>query len=213
MANRKISNTLALAVLGLLREQPMHPYEMASTLRERHKDSSFKVNSGSLYDTVEALVRHGWIEPVETARDGRRPERTVYAATGLGESEFVRWIDELLRTPVAEYPKFMAAVSYLGALGPDRAAEALTERAQQLSRRIEETRAVLADTVDSGKVPRLFMIEVECSLHAWEAELAWTRRTVTEIRDGSLVWPRAERTEQGWTWSAPTDTERKGTAG
>jgi DNA-binding PadR family transcriptional regulator len=210
MAKRKISNTLALAVLGLLQEQPMHPYEMASTLRERHKDSSFKVNSGSLYDTVEALVRHGWIEPVETARDGRRPERTVYATTELGQSEFVRWIDELLRTPVAEYPKFMAAVSYLGALGPDGAAEALAERAGHLAQRIEETNAVLANTVGSGEVPRLFMIEVECALHAWEAELAWTRRTIAEIRDGSLFWPEVERTEQGWTWSAPTD--REGTA-
>ncbi|MEV7598194.1 PadR family transcriptional regulator [Kitasatospora sp. NPDC089797] len=205
---RKISNTLALAVLGLLREQPMHPYEMAVTLRERHKDSSFKVNSGSLYDTVEALVRHGWIEPVETARAGRRPERTVYATTALGRSEFVGWIDELLRTPVAEYPKFMAAVSYLGALGPDGAAEALTERAGHLVRRIEETNAVLADTVGSGKVPRLFMIEVECALHAWEAELAWTRRTVAEIRDGSLFWPEVRRSEDGgWTWTRPTDEE------
>ncbi|MFF8648329.1 PadR family transcriptional regulator [Streptomyces griseoluteus] len=205
MAKRKISNTLALAVLGLLQEQPRHPYELASTLRERHKDSSFKVNSGSLYDTVEALVRHGWIEPVETARDGRRPERTVYATTELGRSEFVRWIDELLRTPVAEYPKFMAAVSYLGALGPDRAAEALGERAGHLAQRIDETNRVLADTVGSGAVPRLFMIEVECALHAWEAELTWTRRTIAEIRDGSLFWPEVERTEQGWTWSAPSD--------
>ncbi|MER6471440.1 PadR family transcriptional regulator [Streptomyces collinus] len=207
MAKRKISNTLALAVLGLLQEQPMHPYEMASTLRDRHKDSSFKINSGSLYDTVEALVRHGWIEPTETQRDGRRPERTVYAATERGQSEFVEWIDELLRTPVAEYPKFMAAVSYLGALGPDRAAEALVEREGHLTQRIEETSAVLADTVGSGKVPRLFMIETECALHAWEAELAWTRRTIAEIRDGSLFWPEVERTEQGWTWSAPTNRE------
>ncbi|MFJ3876772.1 PadR family transcriptional regulator [Streptomyces sp. NPDC090077] len=211
MTKRKISNTLALAVLGLLQEQPMHPYEMATTLRERHKDSSFKVNSGSLYDTVQTLVRHGWIEPVETAREGRRPERTVYAVTGQGQSEFVRWIDELLRVPVAEYPKFMAAVSYLGALGPDGAAEALTERAGHLARRIEETNAVLADTVGSGVVPRLFMIEVECALHAWEAELAWTRRTIAEIRDGSLCWPGAAPTgpaAPGWTGSAaPTDPE------
>jgi DNA-binding PadR family transcriptional regulator len=199
VAKRKISNTLALAVLGLLQEQPMHPYEMASTLRERHKDSSFKVNSGSLYDTVEALVRQDWIEPVETARDGRRPERTVYAKTELGQEEFVRWIDELLRTPVSEYPKFLAAVSYLGALGPHGAAEALVERAGHLAKRIEETKAVLAGTVGSGEVPRLFMIEVECALHAWEAELAWTRRTIAEIRDGSLPWPEAVRTEQGTT--------------
>jgi DNA-binding PadR family transcriptional regulator len=203
MARRKISNPLALAVLGLLQEKSMHPYEMASTLRERHKDSSFKVNSGSLYDTVEALVRHGWIEPVETMRAGRRPERTVYAPTPLGQDEFVQWIDELIRTPVAEYPKFMAAVSYLGALGPDGAADALTERAGHLERQVEETRALLADTVGSGQLPRLFMIEAECALHAWQAELVWTRRTVDEIRDGSLFWPEAQRTDQGWTWSAP----------
>jgi DNA-binding PadR family transcriptional regulator len=189
MVTRKISNTLALAILGLLQEQSMHPYEMAATLRERHKDSSFKINSGSLYDTVEVLVRHGWIEPVETGRDGRRPERTVYALTELGQAEFVAWIDELIRTPVAEYPKFIAAVSYLGALGRERAADALAERAVQLAQRIEETSGVLAGTVGSGQVPRLFMIEVECALHAWAAELAWTRQTITEIHDGTLSWP------------------------
>lgn len=204
MAKRKISNPLALAVLGLLQERSMHPYEMASTLRERSKDSSFKVNSGSLYDTVDALVRHGWIEPVETVRDGRRPERTVYAPTELGQSEFVRWVDELIRTPVAEYPKFLAAVSYLGALGPDGAADALAERVDHLRRRIEETEAMLADTVGSGQLPRLFMIEAECALHALEAELAWSRRTIQEIRDGSLFWPHVQQTEQGWTWSAPS---------
>jgi DNA-binding PadR family transcriptional regulator len=190
MPRRKITNTLALAVLGLLQERPMHPYEMASTLRERHKDSSFKINSGSLYDTVEALAREGWIEPVETVRDGRRPERTVYAFTELGQREFLGWIDELIRTPVPEYPKFIAAVSYLGALGPERARDALAERAGQLQRRIEESTAALAATVGAGRVPRLFMIEVECALHSWEAELAWTRRTVDEIRDGALAWPR-----------------------
>jgi DNA-binding PadR family transcriptional regulator len=189
MARRKIANTLALAVLGLLQEQPMHPYEMASTLRERHKDSSFKVNSGSLYDTVEALAREGWIEPLETERDGRRPERTVYAFTALGQREFLGWIDELIAVPVPEYPKFIAAVSYLGALGPDRAGQALAQRAGHLERRIEETAAALADTLGSGRVPRLFMIEVECALHSWEAELAWTRRTIDEIRDGTLPWP------------------------
>jgi DNA-binding PadR family transcriptional regulator len=189
MGRRKIGNTLALAVLGLLQERPMHPYEMAATLRERHKDSSFKINSGSLYDTVEALERYGWIEAVETVRDGRRPERTVYAFTELGQREFLAWIEELVATPVPEYPKFIAAVSYLGALGPGRACEALARRAEHLERRIEETKAALADTVGAGRVPRLFMIEVECALNSWQAELTWTRRTIAEIGDGTLPWP------------------------
>ena len=188
MVKRKITNTLALALLGLLLERPMHPYEMATTLRERYKDNSFKINPGSLYDTVESLTRHGWIEPVETVRDGKRPERTVYAHTELGRGEFVAWLDELLRTPVAEYPKFIAAVSYLGALGPERAADALEERARHLTERIKGAGTALDETVGKG-APRLFMIEVEYARHTWQAELDWCRRTVAEIRDGSLPWP------------------------
>ncbi|GIE99237.1 PadR family transcriptional regulator [Paractinoplanes rishiriensis] len=184
-----IKNTLALAVLGLLQEKSMHPYEMTATLRERQKDGNFKINSGSLYDVVQSLVRHGWIEPVETQRAGRRPERTVYAPTELGQGEFVRWIDELIRKPVAEYPKFLAAVSYLGALGPDGAADALTERAGHLRDQIAAHRQLLAETVGSGQLPRLFMIEGEFALHALEAELVWITRTAAEIRDGSLAWP------------------------
>ncbi|GHG09615.1 MULTISPECIES: PadR family transcriptional regulator [Amycolatopsis] len=188
MPPRKIRNTLALALLGLLLERPMHPYEMASTLRERHKGSTFKINPGSLYDTVESLAKHRWIEPVETVREGNRPERTVYAHTELGRQEFVAWLDELVREPVAEYPKFVAAVSYLGALGPERAADALEERARHLAERIDGADTALAETVGKG-APRLFMIEVEFVRHAWQAELDWARRTVAEIRSGSLPWP------------------------
>ena len=203
MPRRKVANPLALAVLGLLQEKPMHPYEMASTLRERGKGSTFKINPGSLYDTVQSLVRHDWITPVETVRDGRRPERTVYRTTATGQAEFVAWVDELIRVPAAEFPKFMAAVSYLGALGADRAAEALGERAGHLGRQIDEARQMLADTVGAGVLPRLFMIEAEYQLHALEAERAWVSRIRDEIRDGTLTWPEAEQTADGWTWREP----------
>ncbi len=49
MTKRKVSNPLALAVIACLAEQPMHPYEMATTMRERAKHESIKLNYGSLY--------------------------------------------------------------------------------------------------------------------------------------------------------------------
>jgi DNA-binding PadR family transcriptional regulator len=195
MPKRTIRNPLALAILGLLLEKPMHPYEISSTLRERLKDSSFKINSGSLYDTIEALARERWIAPQETVRDSARPERTVYVHTELGRSEFVRWLDELIRVPVDEFPKFVAAIGYLGALGRQRADDALVERVRHLTVRIQEAEQVLAETVGTGQVPRLFMLEVECQVHAWEAEVDWVRRTIREIRDGSLPWPDAKAGE------------------
>jgi DNA-binding PadR family transcriptional regulator len=59
---RKVSNPLALvALLACLTEHPMHPYQMAITMRERGKDQSVKLNYGALYTVVEALPQHGFI--------------------------------------------------------------------------------------------------------------------------------------------------------
>src|SRR6478735_1352117 len=69
MAARSRSNPLALAVLALLWERPMHPYEMSMTLRERRKDESVKLNFGSLYSVVDSLVKHGLIEAASTGGD------------------------------------------------------------------------------------------------------------------------------------------------
>src|SRR5271170_4384245 len=113
MTRRKVGNPLALAVLACLFERPMHPYEMAGTLRERHKDESIKLNYGSLYSVVESLQRHELIEAQETERKGRRPERTVYAITNAGALELTDWLSELLSTPVKEYRQFEAALSLL----------------------------------------------------------------------------------------------------
>ncbi len=55
MAARGRSNPLALAVLACLFERPMHPYEVAQTLRHRAKHESVRLNYGSLYDVVDAL--------------------------------------------------------------------------------------------------------------------------------------------------------------
>ena len=84
VVSRQRSNPLALAVLACLVERPMHPYEMATTMRTRGQDESIKLNYGSLYTVVESLARRGLIEPREPEREGRRPERTVYAITDVG---------------------------------------------------------------------------------------------------------------------------------
>ncbi len=183
---RRSRNTLALAVLGLLMEQASHPYEMAQTLRRRHKGTSFKVTTGSLYDVVEGLERDGWIKAVETVRDGNRPERTVYEYTELGLAEFQKWIDELVRVPVNEYPTFIAAVSYVGVLGQEGAVAALTERAERLAKTIDATDIY----VRSVSVPRLFNIEVEYAQTMRRAEMEWLRQIAAEMTAGEITWPK-----------------------
>src|ERR1700756_3883804 len=100
------SNPLALAVMALLFERPMHPYEMAATLKQRHKGESIKIRYGALYTVIELLAKRGFIVAKETSREGKRPERTTYVLTRSGYDELRAWMQDPLRDPVREYPQF-----------------------------------------------------------------------------------------------------------
>ena len=180
-----MNNPLALAVLACLTEHPMHPYEMATTMRERGKDQSIKLNYGALYTVVEALQQHGLIVAQETERSGRRPERTIYRLTDAGRMELIDWVSELISTPVKEYTRFEAGLSLIPVLPPEDAAALLAQRCERLEIEISQGRSLLQLVAQRG-VWRLNLIEGEYLLAMHEAELAWTRQFAEAIRSGTL---------------------------
>ncbi|MGH9045334.1 MAG: PadR family transcriptional regulator [Acidimicrobiales bacterium] len=190
---RSISNPLALAVLALLFERPMHPYEMASTMRERHEEESIKLNYGSLYSVVDSLVRRGFIRPGETVREGRRPERTTYEITESGHVELVDWLSELLAVPKKEFTQFEAALCLSGCLSPQDTVRLLEQRCHRLDLHARADSSI-REAMEQAELPRLFTIEAEYRHALREAELAWVRRLIEEIEDGSLdgieLWRR-----------------------
>ncbi|MEK8109654.1 PadR family transcriptional regulator [Micromonospora sp. M12] len=101
---RKVGNLLALAVLSALVQRPMHPYEIATTLRSWGKDQDMEFKWGSFYTVIRNMDKHGMVEAVESLREGRRPERTVYRITDAGRAELVDWARELVSTPMPEHP-------------------------------------------------------------------------------------------------------------
>src|SRR5207245_11171737 len=118
--NRKLPQTpLARAVMNLLMQRAMRPYKMKSTMKERGHDQVIRLKGGSIYDTVERLEAGGFIKSQETSREGRRPERTVYAITETGRDEITGWLAELLAQPVNEYPQFGGALAFVAALDKD----------------------------------------------------------------------------------------------
>jgi DNA-binding PadR family transcriptional regulator len=182
---RKIANPLALAVLACLFERPMHPYEMAATMRERHKDEAIKLNYGSLYTVTESLRRLRLIEPHETERAGNRPERTVYRITEAGRLELVDWLSELICKPAREYTQFGGGLSLLSVLPPGDAVKLLEQRCVRLEGELAQARALRATFVER-KLPRLFWIEAEYAWRLKEAELEWVRNLAAEIASGAL---------------------------
>jgi DNA-binding PadR family transcriptional regulator len=181
---RKVDNPMALAILSTMVFRQMHPYEMANALRGWGKDRDMPIKWGSLYTVVRNLTKHGLLEEVESTREGRRPERTVYRITEAGRAELVDWTRELLSAAEPEFPRFRAGLSVMPALGPDEVTALLQQRLAAVEAAIAETRATIAE--HTPRVPRLFLIEEEYDVAIMTAEAGWMRALIAELTEGTL---------------------------
>jgi DNA-binding PadR family transcriptional regulator len=184
-------NPLALGMLAMLAERPMHPYEIASTLRARHGEEAIKIRFGSLYSVIAQLVDRDWIVALEVAQSGRRPEHTKYELTELGRVELTAWMRQLIAEPAKEYPKFEAALCLITVLEPEDAAARLAERVTRLESAIDRLQTEVDGMLRQGLDPlsvadadyRLAMLKAErdfCrNLRPWLVERARRPREET----------------------------------
>jgi DNA-binding PadR family transcriptional regulator len=178
---------VALTTLGLLSEQPCHPYEIQRLLKERHK--AYAVGkTRTLYRAIDELEAAGYIEPLETSREGRRPERTVYRITPEGSEELENWLADLLSTPVDETPVFRVAVGLLGYITQERAEAALATRVVTLRARVTGLDATLRMAQDDLGLPRLVLLELEHAMALARAEIEWIQSITADMQSGVLVW-------------------------
>jgi DNA-binding PadR family transcriptional regulator len=177
------SNPLALAVLALLSERAMHPYEMGVILKQRHKEESIKLRYGSLYTVIDLLLRRAFIIARETGREGRRPERTVYEITPAGRDELRAWMADLIAEPIKEYPQFEAALCLLPVLPPDEALALLQQRLAAIGQNVTAlTRHV--ESIGDQNFPPLFLVETEYRLALMRAEQHFVAELIRRVESG-----------------------------
>ncbi|WP_236242043.1 PadR family transcriptional regulator [Streptomyces sp. CC228A] len=182
------SGILEFAVLGLLREAPMHGYE----LRKRLNTSLgiFRAFSyGTLYPCLKTLVANGWLaeepgdEPEDvltTSLSGRRA-KIVYRLTAEGKERF----EELLSHSGPdswEDEHFAARFAFFGQTEREVRMRVLEGRRSRLEERLEKMRASLARTRE-----RLDDYTLELQRHGMESverEVRWLNELIESERAG-----------------------------
>ncbi|MEV6344889.1 PadR family transcriptional regulator [Actinoplanes sp. NPDC051851] len=178
---------LAMLLLALLVEEPMHPYRMQQVIKERGQDQLVNVaQRNSVYQALDRLVREGMARPGGTSREAGRPERTVYEVTPEGSATLRRWLLEMLPAPAREFPEFPVALAFLPLLTPAEAAELLERRLGAVTERL-----AAIDMQAPPGLPRIFLIEDEYRVAQLRTEADWLRRVVADLREGVLSWDLA----------------------
>jgi len=178
---------LGLLVLWQLYQEPMHVYRMQKLFEAEGKGRIVNVRSrASLYQTIERLVRLGFVEVAETIRREGYPDRTLYGITASGQEAAQTWLREMLSETGGEYPEFIVALSILFGLPVDEARGQLELRVERLAAQLADSRRTL-EAAPPG-LPRLFVLEEEYRVALLEAELAWLGGVIEDLRAGRITW-------------------------
>jgi DNA-binding PadR family transcriptional regulator len=198
------SGVLEFAVLGLLRESPMHGYE----LRKRLNTSLgvFRAFSyGSLYPCLKTLVQRGWLveEPggQEEEQHSSRPQaaplagrraKIVYRLTAEGKEHFE---DLLAQTgpDTWEDEHFGVRFAFFGQTSRDVRMRVLEGRRSRLEERLAKMRASLARTRE-----RLDDYTLELQRHGMESverEVRWLTELIESERQGGDQHERNGRSD------------------
>jgi DNA-binding PadR family transcriptional regulator len=176
-----------MVVLGMLAEEPLHPYGMRQRASERAYDRMPSIRTSSLYDTVGRLAEAGLVRADEITRDGNRPERTPYAITVAGQESLVSWVEATLADDT-DADGLPAGLAFMYSIGRDRVIAILRGRAGRLSAALNGDEAELARSADSGAAP-IFLSEHHYLLARRRAELDWVAGFVASLETGELGWP------------------------
>jgi DNA-binding PadR family transcriptional regulator len=180
---------LALAILGLLENGPLHPYGIQRLIKQWGKDQVVNVGQRtSLYRMIVRLEEAGLITAGATERDERYPERTVYHLTEDGRTVCREWLAEILTTPRNEFPEFPAGLSFVMLVPPETAGELLAQRRDHLTKRVAELDAELTLEVEGAPIPRFALLETEYQRAVTVAEAEWIDGILDDLRSGSLTW-------------------------
>ncbi|MBF6160967.1 PadR family transcriptional regulator [Nocardia cyriacigeorgica] len=178
---------LAIAVLALLEERPMHPYEMYQLLTLRREGRLVKVRPGSLYHVVTRLAELELVRAEGIDRAGNRPERTTYRITPDGRETLRNRITELLRKPLPEYPLFPVALGEAHNLPKAEVLALLRERVDHLAGELAELETMIGKA-ERKQVPRRYWIVLPYLCATVRTEIEWVERLVDELDSGALAW-------------------------
>jgi DNA-binding PadR family transcriptional regulator len=173
---------LELAILGLLKDRPMHGYQLSRELTEQ-LGGFWRVSYGSLYPTLRRLERQEAVEPnagPEAPTAGRR-RRTTYRITEEGERLFLQLLQETPHDTQSEEARFRVRLAFFRYLPPETRLRLLERRRASLEDRLSSISASLATA--SGRADAYALSLMQHGRDATEQDLAWIDGLIEAERD------------------------------
>lgn len=153
-----------LLLLGLLRRQDMHGYQLNEFI-EKQMHHCTDLKKPTAYYILDKLAQQGYVE-VEQSQEGNRPTRRVYHITASGEAYFLQMLRANLGEYTLTYYDADVGLSFVDQLPPGEARELLRQKREQAAARLAELQDV---TINNEPIRYV----VDRNRRLVQAELEW----------------------------------------
>lgn len=164
-----------LLLLGLLRQQEMHGYQLYEFI-ERDLAVCTDIKKSTAYYLLNKMASDGWITE-EQVQEGNRPLRRVFSLTPAGEAAYQR----LLRGNLAEFkPVYFPGdigLAFMDDLPVEEAIGLLAARRDKLSDQLQQVKSAPAH---KGSLQRV----IQHQIRHLGAEITWLDEILEEMRKG-----------------------------
>jgi len=176
--------SMKLAILALLLERNMHPYEITLVMKERSMDRITKLQMGSLYYAVDKLASEGHIEAVEIISSPDRPDKTIYRITDSGIALFEQLVlQQFKKNEIIFHPLYLA-IAVSRHVDPSKIEKLLEEKIRETEHLVNLAYQVYEEHIAS--VPRSALHLMYGKYEHSMTELKWLRRLHKDVLDRKL---------------------------
>lgn len=171
--------SMKLAILGLLLERNMHPYEITLVMKERSMDRITKLQLGSLYYAVDKLAQDGYIEALEVISSSDRPDKTIYGITEQGKNLFEQLILQQIKKNEPFYHPMYMALAMSRHVDQNKVEKLLEERIRETEHQVNLAYQVYEEHIPI--VPRSALHLMYGTYEHALIELKWLQRLYDDV--------------------------------
>lgn len=186
--------SLEHAILGLLNYEPMTGYDIKKMV-DLSISHFWPAVQSQIYKTLSRMENEGWLT-VETIPQEPRPPRKVYALTGAGRAELLRWL-EAPQPPSEARLAWLIQVFFAGRLSDEKVIALLEYQLGLQRARLQAFAAIPPENRDqmSESDPRerfFWLLTVDYGVAQATAQVRWLEQAVASIRSGEYHLPTIE---------------------
>jgi PadR family transcriptional regulator AphA len=179
----QISEPAEYVILGLLKTQPMHGYEMFQQFEGGTLGQIVHLEMSQMYAFLKKLERLAYIE-AEIELQGTRPPRKIYHLTPTGHTIFMDWLLQPVEKPRDIRILFLIKLYFVQRFLPTQIMNFIKEQIQACQNFLEHLQAkqhLASDTTKAGDAAFFDQVVLSSRIHQTRSLLEWMNELQTEM--------------------------------